>query len=80
MIAAVMLDRAFVLDPELAQTLADLQQLAVVDREREVHVAAAAIAELLLSGRPEPEPGLLTAAEPDRSSSRSSTGRPNTRV
>src|SRR3954454_4700209 len=52
------------LDAELAQPVAHREQLAVADREREVHVAPAAVAELLLARRPQPEPRLLAAAEP----------------
>src|SRR4051794_28642786 len=63
-VAAVVLDRAAVLDAELAQPVADREQLAVADREREVHVAPAAVAELLLAWRPQAEPRLLAAAEP----------------
>jgi hypothetical protein len=64
-VTALVAERPAVLDPERAQAVADRDQLAVIDGEREVDVAASAVAELLVPGRPQPEPGPLPSAEPD---------------
>jgi hypothetical protein len=59
------LDGALVVVAELAQLAGRALQLVAADGEREVDVVAAAIAELLLARRPQPQPRLVTAAQPD---------------
>ena len=80
LVTALVPDRPTVRDAQRAQTVADRDQLAVIDGEREVEVAASAVAELLLPGRPQPEPSPLTAASQIRSSSLASTGKSKTRA
>ena len=48
-----------------AQPLGERVEPAGCGGEREVHVAAAAIAELLLPRRPQAEPGVRSGGEPD---------------
>src|SRR3954471_8351919 len=51
--------------PVVVQPLAQGIQRAWLGREREVDVAAALVAELLLAGRPEAEPRFVAGREPD---------------
>src|SRR4051794_9982531 len=64
-VAALVLDGAAVPDAEPVEARGDLRQRARVDGVGMVDVAPALVAELLLARRPEPEPGLLPAREPD---------------
>src|SRR5690606_29815127 len=64
-VAALVADRAAMGDVELLQPPRERGQAAGRRGEREVDVAAALVAELLLPGEPEPETGARPDREPD---------------
>src|SRR5690242_8585224 len=64
-VAPLVLDRAVDLDPARPQAGAQLLQAIVVDREREVDVAAAAVGVLLLAGGPDPKAAAVPGRQPD---------------
>ena len=63
-VAAVVLDRALRFHAELGEPAGDVIEPSAVHGERVVHVPTALVAELLLTGGPETQPGALAAGQP----------------